>query len=156
MTDGMNEAERAPRERRSKIRELQARGFLRCETYLGNLARMNDLPVEEGPNDTSSDDLVDWVPAWLEWHMYRFRQSTLAHVTQRERLEQAKALMNDKQEQLLLLCEVELTGCTINDPEADVSTHNAIELLKKELEQCPDGSPSSSPSTASSQGSSSA
>ena len=72
MTDGMNEAERAPRERRSKIRELQARGFLRCETYLGNLARMNDLPVEEGPSDTSSDDLVDWVPAWLEWHMYRY------------------------------------------------------------------------------------
>jgi hypothetical protein len=98
---------------------------------------MNDLPVEVGPGviGVHGDDESDWVPAWLEWHMHRFRETSLADVTQRERLEQAKELLNDKNTQLLLLCEVELLGCTIYDPEADISTHNAIELLKKELEQ---------------------
>lgn len=128
-------SDRQALERRKQIRSLQSMGYLRCETYLGNLARMNDLPVVRGPGilGPNGEDRSDWVPAWLEWHMYRFRDTELAHVSQRERLEQARALLDNKEQQLLLLCEVELTGCTIYDPEADLSTRKAIELLKEEL-----------------------
>jgi hypothetical protein len=92
---------------------------------------MNDLPFEEAANDAGGTDY--WIPAWLEWHMYRFKEGLLSHVPMRERLEKARALLDDKQAQLDLLCESLLAGATLNDPDGDLSTQHAIELLKKEL-----------------------
>lgn len=119
-------------ERRQRERVLIAKGFVRCKPYLANLALYNDIPTEEGPGLADTD--VQWVPAWFEWHLQRFKHTSLADVSQRERLQQAKALMEDKEAQLLLLCEAQLAGSTLEDPSGDLSTAAAIELLKKELD----------------------
>lgn len=123
-------------ERRKAARALQKRGYLRVETYLGNLARMNDIPCERGPGmDWQGDDESDWVPAWFEWHIQRFKSGALQHINQRTRIEQAKALQEDLEEQLLLLTEAQLADGTLYDPEGDVSTEAAIQLLRKELDK---------------------
>ena len=121
-------------ERRKAVRALQKRGYLRVETYLGNLARMNDIPCEQGPGmDWQNDEPSDWVPAWFEWHMERFKHGALQHVNQRSRLEQAKALQEDSEEQFLLLTEAQLADGTLFDPEGDVSTEEAMKTLRKQL-----------------------
>lgn len=120
--------------RRERARELTMRGYVRVRPYLANLVLYNDLPLEKGPHwDPKNDRIAYWVPAWLEWHMQRFANTSLAEVSQRERLEQAKALMESKESQLLLLCEAQLAGCTLSDPDGDLATQAAIELLKKEI-----------------------
>lgn len=139
MTDGINAAERDARDyairRRQLERKLIAKGYVRVKPYLANLALHNDLPLEKGPHwDPNHKGDAWWVPAWLEWHMQRFAKTSLADVSQRERLEQAKELMHNKEEQLLLLCEAQLAGCTLEDPSGDLATMAAIELLKKELD----------------------
>lgn len=140
MTDGINEAQRASdshvRRRRDAERDLQKRGFLRCATYMGNLARMNGIPVERGPGlqGPQGEDESDWVPAWFDWHLARFKSGRLSHITQRERLEQAQELLKDKQKQFILLSESQLVGGTLYDPSADVSTNNALQLLKEEID----------------------
>ena len=63
-------------ERRQRERVLIAKGFVRCKPYLANLALYNDIPTEEGPGLADTD--VQWVPAWFEWHLQRFKH-TLAH-----------------------------------------------------------------------------
>jgi len=127
--------ERSQADRRTSARALTGRGYVRVKPYLANIALQHDLPHEVGPHPdyTSSKD-VYWVPAWLEWHMKRFENTSLADVSQRERLEQAKALIGDKDAQLLLLCEAQLAGCTLADPDGDLATIAAINLLKKELD----------------------
>jgi hypothetical protein len=116
---------------RRVVREMQAKGWLRCSTYLGNLCRMHDLPFEEQPTAAGGTDY--WVPAWLEWHMLRFKEGVMKDVPMRERIEQARALLEDKSAQLDLLCEAILAGGTLNDPDGDLSTQHAINLLKEEL-----------------------
>jgi hypothetical protein len=139
VTDGINDAQRMAddhvRSRRGAERDLQKRGFLRCTTYMGNLARMNDIPVERGPGilGPTGDDESDWVPAWFDWHLQRFKSGRLQHISQRERLAQAKELLADKEKQFILLSEAQLVGGTLYDPSADISTNNALELLKQEL-----------------------
>jgi hypothetical protein len=125
----------APIQRRQAERELQKKGYVRCTTYMGNLARMNDLPVQRGPglDGPSGTRESDWVPAWFEWHMVRFTRSHLQHVTQRERIEQAKAMAADKEAQFVLLCEAQLAGGTLYDPAADISTDHAVNILREEL-----------------------
>jgi hypothetical protein len=121
-------------ERRKLVRALQKRGYLRVETYLGNLARMNDLPVERGPGlDLGKSEESDWVPAWFEWHIQRFKKGALQHISQRERIEQAKALQENLEEQMLLLTESQLADGTLYDPEGDISTEEALKILRVQL-----------------------
>lgn len=128
----MSEPEEVDRKRRKAVRKMQARGWLRCSTYLGNLCRMHDLPVEEQPIAAGGTDY--WVPAWLEWHMLRFKEGVMKDVPLRERIEQARALLEDKAAQLDILCEAILVGGTLLDPDGDLSTQRAIDLLREELE----------------------
>lgn len=109
---------------------MQHKGWVRCDTYLGNMLRMNDLPFEEKPAALGT---AYWIPVWLEWHMLRFREGVLKDVPMRERLAQARALLEDKQAQLDLLCEAQLAGGTLNDPDGDLSTMHAIARLQEEL-----------------------
>lgn len=122
-------------QRRKEARALQRRGFLRVETYLGNMARMNDIPVERGPGMDwqNTDEQCDWVPAWFEWHIQRFKKGALQHISQRERIEQAKVLQEEPEEQFLLLTEAQLADGTLYDPEGDISTEEALKTLRKEL-----------------------
>ena len=132
MTEKSERQERVSRRRQE--RALIAKGFVRVKPYLANLALHNDLPLEKGPHwDPKNECVVHWVPAWLEWHMQRFVSTSLSEVSQRERLEQAKELLHDKEQQLLLLCEAQLAGSTLEDPTGDLATIAAIELLKKEI-----------------------
>ena len=130
-----DEAESRARDRRLYERDLQKKGYLRCTTYMGNLARMNDIPVERGPalDGPTGTKECDWVPAWFEWHLIRFKSGHLQHVSQRERLEQAKELRDDLEKQFILLTEAQLAGGTLYDPSADVSTNHAMNRLKEEL-----------------------
>ena len=63
--------------------------------------------------------------------MLRFKEGVMKDVPLRERIEQARALLEDKAAQLDILCEAILVGGTLLDPDGDLSTQRAIDLLKE-------------------------
>jgi len=121
-------------ENRRRYRSLQQRGYVRCTTYWENLCRMHALPFCEGPESpVEGADICSWVPAWLVWYVGEVREKG---GTQRERIEEAKALVNDLERQYVLLAELSIYGNVagvLHDMDADLSVQGGMKELEKVL-----------------------
>lgn len=121
---------------RKWARRLQDRGYVRCSTYTGNLARMAGVTVLRGPSPIVSRirGECDWVPAWVEWYLVGHLTKDHGNgATQRERLVDLRKIVDDPERQLTLLCEASVAGGTLEDPDGDIGCQKAIELLKVQL-----------------------